>query len=378
MRTSTADINVMLENVTRLPEFINFMNSRNKDARELVDGQLTAALAFIGTVGNFLYMLLLIWYTKRRCVQGHQDRGTHVGLLLLASSDLLFCISLLPRSVIRSELVLFTQLDFVAWYQCYCIPISSTLILTSTWITMTIAILRYLGICHPFLSRRLVAPLYTHIMYAGVILLAVVASSPMFLMTSLVQMVMPDNTTLYTMAFHWPDLSEPYGGYYMWPRLVFGTLLPTAVLIFCNGCLVRTLRQSRLLHSRSYVHDAARSSRPTYRTSVTLITVAIAYLVLVFPAELCDFIIDIVGYAPVTETVHWLRSICNILQTLNFAFNFFFYAVVNANLRGILQEARNLKCSELFSMKWPSDRQQLSMLHPTTSSMRMTRIDYKT
>ena len=242
MRTSTGDINVMLENVTRLPEYMDFVDSPNKldkDARELMVN-LTAALAFIGTVGNFLYILLLIWYTKRRCVQCDQDRRTYVGLLLLASSDLLFCISLLPRSFIRSQLVLFTQLNFIAWYQCYSYPISSTSILTTTWITMTIGILRYLGVCHPFRSRRLVAPSYTHTMYACVILLTTVASFPMFLMTSLVQIVMPDKTTLglYTMAFHWPDFSEPYGGYYMWPRLVVGTLLPTAVLIFCNGCLL--------------------------------------------------------------------------------------------------------------------------------------------
>ena len=88
---------------------------------------------------------------------GGRDSGTLLGLLVLAVSDMLFCAAVFPRAFakIGGNEALFEPNDFRLYYQVYGTGVINIFILTSTWITVAMATMRYIGICrHPLATRK--------------------------------------------------------------------------------------------------------------------------------------------------------------------------------------------------------------------------------
>ena len=69
----------------------------------ILDQYVTPALCTLGLLGNLINLAVLSRRRFRRCEGSREGEGTtHLGLLLLALTDLLFCIMLFPKTFIRA------------------------------------------------------------------------------------------------------------------------------------------------------------------------------------------------------------------------------------------------------------------------------------
>ena len=69
----------------------------------ILDQYVTPTLCTLGLLGNLINLAVLSRRRFRRCEGSREGEGTaHLGLLLLALSDLLFCIVLFPKAFIRA------------------------------------------------------------------------------------------------------------------------------------------------------------------------------------------------------------------------------------------------------------------------------------
>ena len=139
------------------------------DVISTVDSYVIPILAGFGAMGNFLSLLVLLRARFRKSERAGKDSGAYVGLFLLACSDLMYCVIIMPRTWVISSQQVFKSAGFSTYYQLYGTWGSTTMVLCSTWITVTVAVTRWLGICHPFWSRKRLTALRVRVAYGLVI-----------------------------------------------------------------------------------------------------------------------------------------------------------------------------------------------------------------
>lgn len=121
---------------------------------------------------------------------------------------------------------------------------------------------------------------------------------------------------------------------YIWS--ILGFLLPVVTLTYCNIHLVRALRESHRMR-RQYQVTARAATSCGSRVTPTLVTVVCMYILLISPAELLQFYY----YGVRQESVELFNTAIvatNVLQTMNFAFNFVLYCIVNVHFRETCKE----------------------------------------
>ena len=134
-------------------------NFNNSNENEISQGQNPPFFRFLkevvvpiicvfGLVGNMLILLILTRKRLKSSCDG-TERTVHIGLTALAVSDFMFCLVVLPHGLFRKEPFEFKTLSFQLLYRAYGAGLINTFLLTSTWLTVTMATSRYLAICHP-------------------------------------------------------------------------------------------------------------------------------------------------------------------------------------------------------------------------------------
>jgi len=96
-----------------------------------------------GTAGNLLNIAVLTQHRVRRSVES-QEAVVYFGLVSLAVTDLLFCVSMLPKAFVP-ERILFQSRGFCFFYQLYSQGLITTFSLLSTWFIVMTAGVRYIG-----------------------------------------------------------------------------------------------------------------------------------------------------------------------------------------------------------------------------------------
>lgn len=133
---------------------------------------------------------------------------------------------------------------------------------------------------------------------------------------------------------------------YVWSLL--GFVLPVLMLIYCNVHMVRALRESYRLR-RLYAVSARVATSCGSRVTPTLVAIVCIYLlvcmylVLITPSELIQFFYYVVRRES-AELFSTAIVATNVLLTMNFAFNFLLYCIVNVHFRATL---RQLVCCAL-------------------------------
>jgi len=108
-----------------------------------------------GIFGNIFSIAVLTHHRVRRTVSS-SETVVYYGLILLSVTDLLFCVSLLPRAVVK-EGPIFETFGVALVYQRFCTGLITTFSLLSTWLIVVTAGVRYVGICHPLRARYIVS-----------------------------------------------------------------------------------------------------------------------------------------------------------------------------------------------------------------------------
>ena len=363
------------ENFSSLPYYTQYLDKFNysmprngrpaKHFTHIINDILTPAVCLFGIVGNILNLIVL---TRRRMrkIDGAKEGGVHYGLVNLAFSDLMVCTTWLPSCFLPDGVFIFSQLNFQVYYNVYITGITSTFIIVSTWLTVTMAMLRYLAIVHPFLIKRVNVTRWANVTYCIVYFVCFLLNLPTF-WTQKVTAVETDNGSVnYMLDIGVISQNEPGGIAYLIFRSVFSTFIPAVVLAYCNCSLLWALRQSYRLRREYSLRAKQMPSSTSVRVTLTLVIIVIAFVILVLPTQLLDFARHLVDRkSSTTIQFHIARTICNLMQVANFAFNFILYCAVNAHFRKMLREMAT--CMNPFS-ETPFSRSRFGSLSVNTMS----------
>ena len=308
------------------------------DIENILYDKVILTICIFGILGNVMNLAVL----THKSVISHMDRmekSAHLGLVALAVSDLLFCISAVPNSFENRQQFDYESVTFELWYRVYGHCIVNMFIMSSTWLTVVMAMCRYLAICFPIRGRQLLGKTFTSFSISAVFVLCIIFNLPRFWMHEIDHIECAEG---------WPAYYQSPGSLarnahleqaYMWLFCFLCIVIPLILLAYCNVYLIQALRSSNQLrqqHSRS--HDTAASRNHTLTLILTVIV--IFCICLVTPAEFLNFTKSYITSSPQFEASDQFNlavAVCNTLQAINFAFNFVLYCVVNVHFRQSLK-----------------------------------------
>ena len=91
-------------------------NLYHQQTQTILRNVVTPTICAFGFLGNLLNIIVLSWLRLLR-PGGARDNGTHLGLIVLAVSDMLFCLSMFPRFLVSESSSIFDEKDFRWFYQ---------------------------------------------------------------------------------------------------------------------------------------------------------------------------------------------------------------------------------------------------------------------
>lgn len=321
-------------------------NDRFRYIEELLMTRVIVTICIFGLMGNVGNLLVLI-PQGRHCAMGRIERSVHWGLTSLAVSDFFFCLAVIPRAFLDRDPIVFDP-DFSLFYAVYGDGFINVFILASTWLTVAMAVGRYLAVCHPFRAREMigitVAKRAVFLIYGACVL----CNAPRFFFHR-VERFQCATAEFY---FRWsgyvnikthPAVEKGY----VWGYFVVGIILPCALLSFSNAFLIRALQQAntKLRLNRASMFNPVDQYRPI---TLTLVALIVMYIILVSPAEIAIFLrhrlVDDVTVDD--DTYDLLAAVGNTLQAVNFSVNFVLYYVINVHFRRALFRLIRSRCRE--------------------------------
>ena len=318
------------------------------------------AVCVFGIAGNLLNFIVLSQKSLTYLME-RMEKSAHYGLIALAVSDLFVCLTALPsvfygtgRKVIGG--FAHTSFDFRLVHKLYGNGVINTFMLSSTWLTVTMAVSRYIAICHPLQARQIIGRTFTVTSLVAVFVVSVLFNVPRFLRDEPKSIVRSGGQRFY-FVYPGPLQRHPNAMLaYLWTYFTLGIVVPLGVLVFCNAHLIKTLRMSIMARfdAQTSFHRTLRRAPPqrttrerseqaAYRITLTLIVIIILFVVLFVPSELLNFFVELAAQSSYhTDVFNFAVTIGNLLQAINFAVNFILYSAVNTYFRYTI--CRMIRC----------------------------------
>lgn len=334
---------------------LNALNEAKTSAADRVERTLTRVLVPVvsafGIVGNLLNLIVLTRKRLRRSMD-HVEKSAQMGLVALALSDMMVCLVYLVASAVPTRVV-YTPYDrlFALYFDTYQEALLNIFLLVSTWLTVTMALSRYLAVCRPMHARGLISIRGTKAALAADFVGALVFNLPRFWHyfpgrhscseSGITTGSDPPPPLDCPCHYHVKQTGALYSdrGFvlaYGIVTAVVGIFGPLLILTACNVCLVRALRRSHQLHERSIVAQVqARQTRKEsrHRITPTLIALIVLFIALVTPSGVLNFFREHIRSASGFLVFKTSTDIFNFLSLINFAVNFVLYCIVNVHFR---------------------------------------------
>jgi hypothetical protein len=262
----------------------------------------------------------------------------------------MFCAAVMPNADVGLRAFGFRSFGFRILYRAYGSCVVNTFILCSTWMTVAMAVSRYVAICYPLHARQLIGRSFASSTIGGVFVASIVANVPRYFRSQIVSIECIEGGEFYFLESGWLSKHQSLELAYQWTYFIVGILLPFVVLVFCNVNFVAALRRSLRLRNETTMprvrctnraetgsgcSGGAGDSATANRITLTLVIIVAMYFALVMPSEVLIFLGQVVVTKP-TEYLgpyHLVLAIFNALQAINFAFNFLLYCAVNTHFR---------------------------------------------
>ena len=294
-------------------------------------------LCLTGIIGNLLNLLVL---TKRRfrTTLGNLESSANYGLVSLALSDLAFCAVVLPHAFlpgISGYYDGYTRGPWLLAYKLYGVASINLLQMTSTWIVIIIAINRWIVVTFPFQAKAWIDRRLTIISIIGVCVASIVLTLPYYIRLKIAHCRNHAGDVMYELTQAWDvDVQRDVQFYLKWIWPIVANFIPLLILMICNVQLIMRVKHTH--QERMDVGRRVSSNKCTEsKVTVTLLSIVFMYLLFVTPAEIIRYVNP---YAAWGETGIVVAKCFNLSITLNFAFNFLLYCIVNATFRQTARE----------------------------------------
>ncbi len=297
-------------------------------------------LCTLGVFGNIINLCVL---TRKRFYtpMGKLERTSNQGLIVLAFSDMMFCISVFPLTFIphgRNLDAVSQREVFILYYKIYGVSLINLFMNISIWLTVVLAVERYIVLYFPLKAKWMLSLKKNKLILLCICCLALLVSFPYFFATKVRGCFSLNGAQRYETVPFSRDHSSPDFVIKMYIRHVWPAIavfVPLCVLLFCNVRLIQGLRRVPSTRRKKCPGQNVRDVNT--RITLTLIIIVAMALIFVTPSEVMKIINP---YKMWGDSVgHTVAAVANLLQTFNFAFNFVLYCAIDRNFRQI---CRNL------------------------------------
>ena len=299
-------------------------------------------LCFTGIVGNCLNLSVL---TRRRFITAlnNLESSANYGLVALAVSDLCYCTVVLPHVFLPgiSGYVNENKSMWILGYKVYGIGFINLFQMTSTWIIVIIAVNRWVVVMYPLKAKRLIDKRITLYSILVTSLISFVFTLPYFFQLRIKRSssMNNDGEFEYVIDSPWSDkVALGFGIYLRWIWPILASFVPLLMLVWCNIRLVMEIRNA-IKHDGKDFSIGRRlhpQNKVVSKVTITLMSIVVMYFLLVTPAEIIRYVNPYAWWGKGIGIV--VAQSLNLLQTVNFAFNFLLYCAVNVAFRQTFRE----------------------------------------
>ena len=286
-------------------------------------------VCLFGIVGNILNLTILTRRKLRRSLRT-VEQAANLCLIALALSDFMFCLFAFPTTFLPSEH--YTEKGFILYYGMYSPAIINVFILTSTWLTVTMATERYFAICHPLNQTLLMTLKRTKLIIVIVYILSVLFNVPVLWRNQVVQRVINNSTVVYTLEIIPLGQDKIADTTYRLVWAILGNFLPLILLVGFNICICRKIHQS-YQYRKKFHFDPSSSQDTNVTLTTTLIVIVVMFLILVAPSEIVLHIASMLH----SDNYRSIEAIMNFMQSVNFSVNFILYCIISSYFRKTLR-----------------------------------------
>ena len=302
-------------------------------------------ICVFGFLGNVMNLIILAGKQAHRSLR-RAEQSANIGLMALAVADMSFCILAFPSTFLPMEMV-FHNKGFLLYYGCNCAAVINIFIMTSTWITVAMSTERYLAICHPLKSRKVLSLTRTKVVIVLVYVLSLVFNLPMFWRYTIKQNICKQNcvtnATTYSIEPVVLYKNEQLEHAYRFAWAVVGNFVPLFLLLLFNIALMREIHKSYAMRRRmntnsSSAHHSS-DSDSNNRITITLVSIVVMFFVLVAPSEALKHLAYLFGSdLGRNYTYMTIEIITNVMQTINFSANFILYCIISPSFRRTMKD----------------------------------------
>lgn len=312
-------------------------------------------VCMFGIIGNVLNLAIL---TRRKLRKSYRtvEQSANVCLIALALSDLMFCLFAFPTTFLPTHY--YKSKGFILYYGMYSTAIINMFIMSSTWLTVTMATERYIAICHPLNNRCFMTLSKTKRSITLVYILSMLFNIPV-LWRYQIQPVMCGEQLLergitinLNETMEWYMLKQvPLGDNtllantyrVMWA--IVGNFIPLILLVGFNICICRKIHKSYKLRQKFHCKPDVKD--PGSTLTITLIVIVVMFFILVAPSEIVLHVAQMTDNQDNT-TYRTVEVIMNFLQSVNFSVNFILYCIISQSFRKTL---RHIVCCNWYNTR---------------------------
>jgi len=118
---------------------------------EWLYARVAVSICCFGILGNAVNLVVLSAQSFQTS-SGRMQQFARIGLMSLAVSDSLFCLSILPHAFVERDPAS-TSVTFSLVFSAYGEAAINTFAMVGTWLTVAMSTGRYAAVCHPFRAR---------------------------------------------------------------------------------------------------------------------------------------------------------------------------------------------------------------------------------
>ncbi|XP_033758746.1 sex peptide receptor-like [Pecten maximus] len=346
MAASTQVDNNSFENATmsREPYVLDLTNMFPIRYAVPLLGYFSPVLIFITLVTNTLVVVVLL--------KKHMRSPTNAILAGMALSDMFT--GLFPLPVFLYFFSMGHYKEYIPYNWCFTYKFMSELIPTifhtaSIWLTMALAIQRYIYICHSFQARKWCT--ITNVLYGtfAIYVIAILSQLSRFfdfnyIPTKIPSRLDPNRTMTACEEVMRPWVREHvdlYYNVYYWFRVICIHLIPCAFLVVLNALLISAMRTAQLRRMQLLKQNKKSESKKLKDSNcTTLMLVAVVGLFLLVELPLgIIMIVNIIDNTfsleifTVNETYGIMNLISNFFILLSYPLNFFIYCGMSRQFR---------------------------------------------
>ena len=329
-------------------------------------GYVLPLVCMFGIVGNILNLAIL---TRRKLQKSFKtlEQAANVCLIALALSDFLFCLFAFPTTFLPND-DLFETKGFLVYYRIYSTGMINIFILTSTWLTVTMSVERYLAICHPFKNTFFLTIKKTKVIIVIVYILSATFNIPVFWRYELIEVTCDNQSTTVFKPIGVPlGHSATFESIYRVLWAIVGNIVPLVLLVGFNILLCMKIHKSYKFRQKFRQDQHQDSPSDAGQTiTITLVVIVMMFLILVAPSEMVMHAGQI-SHSGNNPTFKTIEIIFNFMQSVNFSVNFVLYCIISPYFRRTLKYI--LLCKWYFRRK--------SNYYLEVSMKRVTFSDYR-